>query len=319
MADTRNQSNSEQKRLFMEQLNRQNRQKVALMADELIRQQQLKERYDALIEQMAAKSTGDYMEFSSEWTPLVWQANENNDTQPVQVNEQNFKVYDMDYMLAQNLQTLQSGQSPQAEYYDWVNTAERIETDMKVDGTTLPELHAKHDFLSMLDDRETEMKRVISLYTGAAFNPNCEQQSEAQNNLKFLVFKLNELRRLRERVQNVKPRPPKHKTSENSRYDDTPPASINEEELNAVDYFASQEKNKSEKEFSLIPHRRPHNPNHERKIKELLRKRALWRERIRQMRGLPSELDYDDEEYRQQPYDPLSPEHWQRLNQMQND
>ena len=44
----------------------------------------------------------------------------------------------------------------------------------------------------------------MTLYSGVAFNPNSAQQRAAQEKLKFLTFKLSELRRLRERTQNLK-------------------------------------------------------------------------------------------------------------------
>lgn len=177
-------------------------------ADLFIQRQGLQD-YQTICEQMAKKSQGNYIQFNDSWSPIIWQANEIKNKSTVIVNQQPVKVSCMDFYLANSLQSIQSEQSPEAEYYDWIHTAKQIEHDVIHKGTTIEEYHERNDFLTMLDDRETELKRIITLYSGAAFNPLCEQQLIAQEKLKFLVFKLSELRRLRERLQQVKPRRPK--------------------------------------------------------------------------------------------------------------
>lgn len=176
--------------------------------DSFIQQQGL-HHHQKISEHMATKSQGNFIQFNDAWSPIIWQANEIKDKSTVIVNKQPVKVSCMDFYIANSLQSIQSPQSPEAEYYDWINQAKQIEQDVIHKGTTLEEYSARNNFLSMLDDRETELKRVITLYAGAAFNPFCEQQLIAQEKLKFLVFKLSELRRLRERLQQVKPRRPK--------------------------------------------------------------------------------------------------------------
>lgn len=173
-------------------------------ADELAAKQGLS-RYDPIIESQATKNNGDPYQFYDLWKPMIWQANENKSPKIVIVNDKPVLVYDMDYYIAESLQTVQAGQDPVAEYYTWVEQAKTIIKDIKTDGTTLSELHAKSDFINFLDDRETDLKRVIALYAGAAFNSNCSEQNQAQEKLKFLTFKMSELRRLRTRVQDTKP------------------------------------------------------------------------------------------------------------------
>ena len=113
-------------------------------------------------------------------------------------------AFDLDYMIAESLQQIYSEQDPKAEYYDWVKQQHDIEVNINTGGTTEEEIVERNAFISFLDDRETEIKRIMTLYAGAAFNSNSRQQAAAQEKLKFLVFKLSELRRLRERTQNTK-------------------------------------------------------------------------------------------------------------------
>lgn len=127
------------------------------------------------------------------------------------------KYSDMDYTLAENLQLLCAGQDPLAEYHDWVSQEEKIETAARVDGTTDQEWVDCKSFISFMDERETELKRVISLYSNAASNPHCYEYFAAQAKMKDLRFKLKELRRLREMMQNVEKVPVKEKnTRENN-------------------------------------------------------------------------------------------------------
>ncbi len=181
-------------------------------ADEFAKKQGL-ERHNDVIEHMARKNNGNPIQFQDNWKPMFWQANGNTAKKTVTIRGKEVPVYDMDFYIAESLQSLQSGQDPEAEYYGWVDQAKVIIKDMKTDGTTLQELHTRSDFVSFLDERETELKRVISLYAGAAFNSNCSQQNPAQEKLKFLTFKLSELRKIRERVQSTKPSRPKFKKS----------------------------------------------------------------------------------------------------------
>ena len=176
-------------------------------ADSLIDKQNLA-KHSSLIELMSQKNTGNPQTFFDSWTPMLWQSNSQSSERKVTVNGQSVPLSDMDYYIAKSLESIQAQQDPEAEYYAWVEQAKTIMHDMKSEGTTLSELKARSDFLNMLDDRETDIKRLISLYSGAAFNNNCAQQAQAQAKLKFLTFKLSELRKIRERLQNVKPSRP---------------------------------------------------------------------------------------------------------------
>ena len=113
-------------------------------------------------------------------------------------------VSDLSYVLAESLQHLYSSEDPKAEYYDWVETQRKIEVDINTNGTTEDEIKARNSFIGFLDDRETELKLIISLYATAERNGTGYYKEMAQNKLSFLHFKLSELRRLRDRTQATK-------------------------------------------------------------------------------------------------------------------
>ncbi len=171
-------------------------------ADALIKAQDLN-RSQELIDHMASKQSGNYNQFSSMWSPVMWQARENRTSSKVKIGDKIVDTFDVDFLIAENLQQLYSQENPRAEYYDWVERQQQIEIAINTGGTTEEEIAERNTFISFLDDRETEIKRIITLYSGAALNPNCRQQTEAQEKLKFLTFKLSELRRLRERTQST--------------------------------------------------------------------------------------------------------------------
>ena len=113
-------------------------------------------------------------------------------------------ISDLSYVLAESLQHLYSSEDPKAEYYDWVETQRKIEVDINTNGTTEDEIKARNLFIGFLDDRETELKLIISLYATAECNGTGYYKEMAQNKLSFLHFKLSELRRLRDRTQATK-------------------------------------------------------------------------------------------------------------------
>ena len=113
-------------------------------------------------------------------------------------------VSDLSYVLAESLQHLYSSEDPKAEYYDWVEAQRKIEIDINTNGTTEDEIKARNSFIGFLDDRETELKLIISLYATAERNGTGYYKEMARNKLSFLYFKLSELRRLRDRTHATK-------------------------------------------------------------------------------------------------------------------
>lgn len=185
-------------------LAKMNPQDLRQKADELIKAQRLDERRLELVTHMASKQVGDYGRFNAMWSPILWQSLEDRSQAKVNVGQQKMDAFDLDFLIAENLQHLYSEEDPRAEYYDWIERQKKIEVDINTCGTTEDEIAQRNTFIAFLDDRETEIKRVISLYSGAAFNPNSRQQAEAQQKLKFLTFKLSELYRLREKTKATK-------------------------------------------------------------------------------------------------------------------
>ena len=195
----------------IQQARAQNAEALKEFADNQIKAQQLDSKHWRLINHIIEKNKyiEDQKTFDYAWSSLAMQAQEQPSDATIIVKGREIKYSDMDYMLAENLQMLCASQDPLAEYYDWVATEDKIEKEVTTDGTTISEWHDRNNFISFMDERETELKRIISLYSGVAFNPLCQEQAAAQAKLRELAFKLKELRRLRERAQNLRPERPK--------------------------------------------------------------------------------------------------------------
>jgi hypothetical protein len=173
-------------------------------SDTLLNAQKLPQKHNDLIEYMSQKNFGNYRNFQAQWTPIIWQAREENTQTKVSIGDKQMDTFDLDFMIAESLQQLYASEDPRAEYHDWIERQQKIEVDINTNGTTEEEVAERNAFIGFLDDRETEIKRIIFLYAGAAFNNHSRQQTEAREKLKFLTFKLSELRRLRERTVNTK-------------------------------------------------------------------------------------------------------------------
>ncbi len=281
----------EQQKYVFEQLARQNKKKLQKFADIQIKEQELDKRHWRLINYIASKP-GNNSAF--EFSPMAMQAQErpSNATAVLTIDNKKveIKYSDMDFMLAENLQMLCASQDPLAEYHDWVATEDKIETAVTTDGTTFGEWKERNDFISFMDERETELKRIISLYSGAAFNPLCREQAAAQAKLKELTFKLKELRRLRERAQNLRPSKPKDLKLENNNFNNYDYASNVAEELRSIRerQLAAQQKY-YEEEFEENVTTATHHGLIERRLQtlnqeELADKKTLW-EKIMEKSG----------------------------------
>ncbi|MBS4772691.1 MAG: hypothetical protein KHX55_00245 [Proteobacteria bacterium] len=115
-------------------------------------------------------------------------------------------TFELDFLIAESLQKIDAGEDPRAEYYDWVEAQQKIENEINSDGTTQEEVNARNGFIDFLGDRETEMRRIIALYAGAAVYGNGPLKEQALERLAFMNFKLSELRRLRVKMQATKDR-----------------------------------------------------------------------------------------------------------------
>ena len=172
-------------------------------ADGLIKAQNLKEN-DGLLEYMSQKNRGNFNHFRSQWHPLMWQAHEKENTQTIKIGDKIVNAGDLDFSIAESLELNDSGQDPVTEYHDWVKAQDMIEDKIYSNGTTVEEINDRNFFINFMETRETEIKRIAALYSASALNANSPVQRLAQEKLKFTLFKLSELRRLRDRMKSTK-------------------------------------------------------------------------------------------------------------------
>ena len=102
-------------------------------------------------------------------------------------------IEDFAFMVANSLQTIENEVAPQNEYFYWIEDAQKIIHDMNDGDITDDDIEKRGDFLSTLDERETEMRVYMALY--AASN-----SSKAKERLEFLQLKLAKLQQLRSAV-----------------------------------------------------------------------------------------------------------------------
>lgn len=179
-------------------------------ADGLIRAQNLKENH-GLIDYMSEKNKGNFSHYRAQWSPIMWQAHEKDSKQTVKIGDKIVNAGDLDYSIAETLEMQDASTDPVSEYYSWVRMQYDIETDINTGGTTCEEVFHRNLFIDFMEHRETEIKRIATLYSAAALNPNSPMQKIAQEKLSFTLFKLSELRRLRDRMKSTKSTPDKCK------------------------------------------------------------------------------------------------------------
>ena len=287
--------------------------KLKSKADMLIETQGLTERNIDLVNYMSDRQTNAYPEFNGLWNPAIWKSREDTSRAKVNVNNHVMDAFDLDYMIAENLQQLYSSEDPKAEYYDWIKEQKQIEIDINTNGTTEEEVVERNTFIGFLNDRETEIKRIITLYSGAAFNPNSAQQRAAQEKLKFLTFKLSELRRLRERTENLKSNADKKKE-----------ISPKQKTLRRTVTYASNFVETASLGAAYAPvaakinrYGRPISEQEEADIRNKIRlhkeQSNFWRKHLGQLRGITSakDVEEDDDDYQNEP---LSHREIQRQN-----
>lgn len=185
-------------RYTMEQTPEQ-RQKMAYARATLesVNKQKLKQEADRFIEQQKLNKVANAYGAAEKMEQIKQSAK----IQGVEIN-----TFELDFLIADSLQKMDAGEDPRAEYYDWVEAQQKIENEINSDGTTQEEVNARNGFIDFLGDRETEMRRIIALYAGAAVYGNGPLKEQALERLAFLNFKLSELRRLRVKMQATKDR-----------------------------------------------------------------------------------------------------------------
>lgn len=208
-------------------------------ADGLIKAQNLKKN-DYLIDHMTDKGNGNFSHFRAQWSPIIWQANEKPDTTKIKIGEKivnasdlNFSIaealnkksktsYDLNFSMAQSIDEQDCSINSVNEYHLWVKMQDKGQKDIETNGAEQHEIDFRNDFIKLMDTRETEIKRVAQLYASCALNPNSALQEIAQEKLKFILFKLSELRRLRDKMQATQSVADRKKENENKKeiYDD---------------------------------------------------------------------------------------------------
>lgn len=106
-------------------------------------------------------------------------------------------TYDLDYIVASSIQSLESSIDPVTEYHDWVQNEAAVVSDINTNGVEESELHRKDDMLENFDQREMDMRVCIQLYTASAIYGSGPIKERATEKLTFLKWKMSELRRLR--------------------------------------------------------------------------------------------------------------------------
>lgn len=172
-------------------------------ADGLIKAQNLKEN-NGLLEYMSEKNKGDFHHFRSQWSPIMWQAHEKENTKTVKIGDKIVNAGDLNFSIAETLELQDAGRDPITEYHDWIKAQTHIENNIYANGASCDEIAQRNFFIDFMEDRETEIKRIADLYSSSALNCNSPMQKLAQEKLKFTLFKLSELRRLRDKMKATK-------------------------------------------------------------------------------------------------------------------
>ena len=172
-------------------------------ADGLIKAQNLKENH-GLIDYMSEKPRDNFSQYRSQFSPIMWQAHEKDNNQTIKIGEKIVNSGDLDYSIAESLEIQDAHTDPRAEYYEWCRNGNRIASDLTTNGATCDEILQRNMFIDFMERRETEIKRIATLYSAAALNPNSPLQQLAQEKLNFTLFKLSELRRLRDKMKSTK-------------------------------------------------------------------------------------------------------------------
>ncbi len=98
------------------------------------------------------------------------------------------------FAVAESLQTMESETCPVNEYFEWIDEAQDVIRNMTDGNITDDDIDKREDFLSDLDQRETEMRVYMALYA------RCSSPA-AKERLAFLQTKLAKLMELRSAVK----------------------------------------------------------------------------------------------------------------------
>ncbi len=113
----------------------------------------------------------------------------------ININGEDITISDLQFRIAESIETLQSETDSKEQYFAWIDQAEDIISDMNSDGVTAQELETKNNFIESLGQREAELMTCLALY-GASKSPKAKERYD------FIYLKLQRLRELRSAVKN---------------------------------------------------------------------------------------------------------------------
>ena len=113
----------------------------------------------------------------------------------VQVNGKEVSVEDISFIIAQSLQLLYSETDPMQEYHEWITDCGVVMQHLTDGEVTEQDLDEKFGFLNFLEQREAELKAVMSIYRSSTFEG-------AKKQLAFLEYKWQRLMELKEVLKN---------------------------------------------------------------------------------------------------------------------
>lgn len=101
----------------------------------------------------------------------------------IKIGEKNIPVEDLQFRIANSIETLNCETSSVNEYFTWIDEGRHIIKDMN-DGFVEPqELEHKHNFLGHLEQREAELMTCLGLYQASASPQAKERYQELQQKL----------------------------------------------------------------------------------------------------------------------------------------
>lgn len=113
----------------------------------------------------------------------------------IKIGNTEISFEDLSIIVARSIQTMESETTPQEEYYRWIYEGQEVITRMTDNDITDEDIALREDFLANLDQRETDMRVCIALYSRCLDNP------EARERLAFLQVKLAKLMEIRSAIK----------------------------------------------------------------------------------------------------------------------
>ncbi len=141
-----------------------------------------------------------YPQISKEEKERIARQIERRSDEKVMIGDKEITAGELDFIVANSIQTITSETDPKNEYFTWIEDGIDIIKDMSTDGVTKEELERRNDFLTDLNQRETEVKMCIALYQNAARGTG-HLADVAKEKISFLQKKWAKLLEIRSAVK----------------------------------------------------------------------------------------------------------------------